>query len=143
MVTIPTAEEDTVGYCISLSEVEFRIKSVNKLPALRALKELARATQAAGATLAWVDLDEVLDADSIGEAMRAFSYEVDVERETEDVVGLEFEGEKLGDEKKMLDAIAPHVEPGSYLQVQGEDGEMWRWVFDGVTCAERRPTVTW
>lgn len=57
---------------------------------------------------------------------------------------LEFHGEKLRDSAlEALRAIAPFVAAGSYVEMMGEDNAMWRWVFDGVTVHELRPTITW
>lgn len=40
-----------------------------------------------------------------------------------------------------LSAVAPFVEPGSYLEWAGAD--RWRHVFDGTTCRIVRPTLVW
>lgn len=34
-------------------------------------------------------------------------------------------------------------EPGSYIEMRGEDGALWRWVFDGKTCKEITAKITW
>lgn len=36
----------------------------------------------------------------------------------------------------MFNTIAPFVEKDSYIQVSGEEGDSWRWVFNGTTCEE-------
>lgn len=54
------------------------------------------------------------------------------------VTGISFEGESQdGTEEEMFQAIAPFVEADSYIEMQGEDGEIWRWIFDGTTCVEK------
>ena len=59
------------------------------------------------------------------------------------VTGISFDGERQdGTETAMFDSIAPFVEPGSYIEMQGEDGEVWRWVFDGVNCIEKNAEIT-
>lgn len=45
-----------------------------------------------------------------------------------------FNGEKAGDDEILFDAIAPFVKDGSYIEMRGEDGECWRWVFDSGKC---------
>ena len=40
-------------------------------------------------------------------------------------------------------AIAPYVEAGSYIEMYGEDGDKWRYVFDGKTVKEVYPKVEW
>jgi hypothetical protein len=54
-----------------------------------------------------------------------------------------FEGEKAGDEDRIFKTIAPYVSADSYLEMRGEDGDLWRWVFDGKTCRSIRPTIVW
>jgi len=49
-----------------------------------------------------------------------------------DVVHIEFVGEKYRDYvENALVALAPFVDPGSWIEMQGEDHERWRWRFDG------------
>lgn len=51
--------------------------------------------------------------------------------------------EKLYDQLNFLKAIASYVGVGSYIEMQGEDGAVWRWVFDGITCKEVWPKIIW
>ena len=53
-----------------------------------------------------------------------------------------FEGEKYGDDDLIFNAIAPYVEDGSYIQMNGEDGAIWRWVFENGKCVEKQATIT-
>lgn len=56
--------------------------------------------------------------------------------------GISFEGENQdGTEHEMFNAIAPFVEPGSYIEMQGEDGAIWRWVFQDDTCIEKAAEI--
>jgi len=59
------------------------------------------------------------------------------------IIDLTFFGEKYGDDLIMLNAIAPWVKPGSYIEMSGEDGSMWRWAFDGSQCKEVYPKIEW
>lgn len=47
------------------------------------------------------------------------------------------DGKRYDDDGVFAD-IAPFVEAGSYVQYLGEDGESWRFVFDGKTCKEKK-----
>ena len=49
------------------------------------------------------------------------------------LIDLDFEEEYSTDEKAWLSEIAPFVEPGSSLDMEGEDSCAWRWYFDGKT----------
>lgn len=42
-----------------------------------------------------------------------------------------------------FDVFARFVERGSYIEMAGEDGQLWRMVFDGEHCREVYPTLLW
>lgn len=46
-------------------------------------------------------------------------------------------------EQAMFSALAPYVKAGSFIQMSGEENEIWRWVFDGATCVMKKPTISW
>ena len=74
-------------------------------------------------------------AKTLMEAMAAWRWEIE-ENESGDVISLNYTGEKLGDEQYLFGAIAPYVEKGSFIDMQGEDGAIWRWAFDGKELKE-------
>ena len=53
-----------------------------------------------------------------------------------------FDGEKLGDDAILFEAIAPYVKKGSFIEMNGEDGCIWQWQFNGKTCIEKAATVS-
>jgi len=60
------------------------------------------------------------------------------------VIDLDFAGDKLAyDEDKMFQKIAPFVEDGSFIEMRGEDGAMWRWVFSDGKVREIKSKVIW
>lgn len=59
------------------------------------------------------------------------------------IIDLDFTGEKLWDHEKMCEQIAPFVEDGSYIEMHGEDGAMWRWVFQNGAFHEIEANITW
>jgi hypothetical protein len=58
-------------------------------------------------------------------------------------VRIHFEGEKIGQEDLLFEAIAPWVRDGSYIEMSGEDDAMWRWFFHAGECHEVTPTIIW
>lgn len=154
-----------MGYCMSLMDEAFRIPANRKAEALAAIKALANDTQAmnggeysggkyggqkVNAWYSWVDTDEFANASTLKEAMQAWRWEIiqvpdnsPVEAQADDVIGISFNGEKLGQDDVMLRAIAPFVEDGSYIQMQGEDGEIWRWVFRDGQLKEIQANIAW
>lgn len=142
-----------MGYCMSQRDASFRIKGKNRAKALDAIKALAsQEDRMSGGSwsggvqrerwFSWVTTAEFRDARTLEDAMWAWRWEIEGD-EGGDVDSIMFGGEKLGDDTVLLGAIAPYVEPGSYIEMQGEDGSLWRWVFDGRTCQEKSATLTW
>ena len=118
-----------MGYCMKQRNSNFYV--VDEEAALEAIKGLAGKETMGPEHFSWVDTREFLYADTFEEAMNAWRWETD-----SDWKYILFTGEKLGDDNLLFDAIAPYVEAGSYIEMLGEDGQIWRWIFDGKTCRE-------
>jgi hypothetical protein len=56
---------------------------------------------------------------------------------------LNFTGNKSWKELDIFQAIAPYVKAGSFIEMSGEDGAIWRFQFNGKTCIENYPAITW
>lgn len=126
-----------MGYCVSMRESDFKIKKENTSKALEIIKGLVRE----GEEFRWVSNEVLLEAENLKEALEEFGYDV-IEDEKELEI-FDFINEKEGDELTMFKAIAPVVEEGSYIEMYGEDGDTWRWVFENGKCIEKRPKVEW
>jgi hypothetical protein len=46
-----------------------------------------------------------------------------------------------GDDVEILNSIAKYVVPKSYIQFVGEDGSVFRFIFDGEKCEEKYPKI--
>jgi hypothetical protein len=129
-----------MGYCISQGETQFHIKAAHKAAALAAVRRLARDERAMsrGSSqgdrwYSWVTTDDFYLAKTLEVALSAWRWDATIHGNTHDIVGLQFNGEKSGDDEVLFSAIAPFVTDGSYIQMSGEDGAVWRWVFKGAT----------
>jgi hypothetical protein len=130
-------------------ESHFFIKAANKSKALEAIRALAEDESKMGGGswgshgcsrhFSWVTTDEFYLAKTLEVAFEAWRYEAHADEKTGDVVGISFNGEKLGDDPVLWRAVAPFVEHGSYLQMAGEDGMVWRWVFNNGKMEEVHP----
>ena len=135
-----------MGYCMEQQDSNFTIKPSNVAGALASIKALAgkeTITDSSGRHYSWVSTKDFVKAETLSEAMNAWRWHVTCDEETGEVENILFEGEKIGDEDALFGAIAPFVEPDSYIEMQGEDGTLWRWVFDGKTCTEKKATISW
>ena len=59
------------------------------------------------------------------------------------VYDIEFVCDKWSDDNIFFDVFAQFVEKGSYIEIVGEDNQLWRMVFDGEHCREVYPTILW
>jgi len=134
-----------MGYCMEQIDSDFMIKAENVKAALQAIKKLAgkeTIKDGSGGHFSWVETSDFVKAKTLDKAMDAWRWEItgpepeDPENDPAEFDAITFNGEKLGDDAILFNAIAPYVEKGSYIEMQGEDGSRWRWVFDGKKCKE-------
>ena len=137
------------------TDCDFMIKACNVEKAHQAILDLQHAVgQKEFGHYDWVDLDKVNEALDFKEAIEEWRWVVEMEAQDtkqidpkdltaehfdpqpkdtrQNVIGIEFNGDKLGDDMLLLDAIAPYVEEGSWVAMDGQEG-CWVWDFhDGI-----------
>lgn len=79
---------------------------------------------------------------TLAEAIEEWGYTTSTDDEGDTYID-GFIGEKIGQEEVLWDTLAPYVEAGSTLDIMGEDGETWRWHFDGQKCVQRSGKVVY
>lgn len=137
-----------MGYNMRQSAASFKVKKENKAAVVKALQEMP------DDDYAYMDGSDWRDLNNIPDILGEWGWNVKMEQtktvengdeiiRTGDVIGISFAGESIGDEHKMFQAIAPFVEPGSFIEMTGEDGSTWRWIFDGSTCEQKSPSIEW
>jgi len=123
----------------------FSILTENKDKALEAIKGLMgqeTIKDSGGRHFSWVRTNEFFSAADLERAFSAWRWETDCD-DAGNLISIEFQGEKAGDDKIFFDAIAPYVVSGSYIEMQGEDGCLWRWSFKKGKCTEKNAKITW
>ena len=89
----------------------------------------------------FVEEENVARANNFKDAAEAFRWDMWVDDEG-DIYGTMFNGEKYtGSEQTFFNTIAPYVREGSYIEMQGEEGEMWKWYFNGMECMEYQAQI--
>lgn len=138
-----------MGYYMHQRDQKFKIKAENKPAALEAIKNLAvnekkisKICFGDSAHYAWVN-DNFISRSCLEEALQDWRWVVDVAPQTKDIIAIYFDGEKLGDEEVLFDAIAPFVEKDSYIDMEGEESCIWKWHFTGNECIEEEAEIIW
>ena len=127
---------------MSQNECSFRMDAKDFDKALKAIQALHGAESIAdsgGRHFSWVG-DKFHEINDFEEMMQEWRWRLELD--TVGACGIQFEGEKIGDDQALFDAIAPWVKKGSYIEMHGEDGAIWRWTFDGEKCIEKSAKIT-
>lgn len=127
-----------MGMKMSQLGASFKIKRAHRKRALAAIQALP------AAKYRWVD-EDFRDCKTIGSMLEAWGWSVETNVHG-DIFNITFERSKIGDEDGLFKAIAPHVEAGSWIEVECEGvvgHDRFRWVFDGETCARDYDEDTW
>ncbi len=124
-------------YCMQQRGQRFTMKPNLKADALAAIKASAKErAQSADATHEHRSFAETIsNLETVEEALEAWSWQL--MDNGDGTSWLECLGDALCDDRLLFDAIAPFVEAGSFIEMSGEDGTLWRWHFDGKQCEEQ------
>lgn len=125
-----------MGFYMHQVDARFFIPEKNVKKALKAVKKLKRA-----GGYSWVSEDFYLK-NSLPTILAEWRWAVETDDDG-NITHIAFEGEKLGDEVTLFNALAPFVKAGSYIEMHGDEETMWRWVFENGEMIEKNPTVTW
>ena len=128
-----------MGYCMVQTDCKF------KIPAEHLENSIAAVMMATPAyPIDKVKLDESLSLVAKLNRIIEEGWCFSVIGDGHNVIKVCFDGEKLHTETSTwMEAIAPFVENGSYIEMCGEDGDQWRWVFNNGTMKEIRPKTIW
>ena len=133
-----------MGYCMTQRDSMFTIKAENTKEALNAIKELAGSEtieDSGGRHFSWVD-NNYVNAETLEDALRAWRWIVEPDGNG-DINYIYFNGEKLGDDEVLFNALAPFIDDDCFIEMSGEDGALWRWCFENGECKERFANISW
>ena len=100
----------------------------------------------------WVDMDRVRSAEQLVDAVRSWRWDARVLEDGEynasvgavgDIIVDGFYGDKSGDDHVLFGALAPFVNDGDSIEMMGEDGARWRWLFRGGKCVEQAGRIVY
>jgi len=126
-----------------MSDSKIFIKNEVKKDALKALKIFGNECIKNNKDLRWVNIKyDILEPETLEEALENLRYECEND-EFGNIIDLDFCGEKLGDDLEIFNSIAKFFNEGSYIEMYGEDGCSWRWIFKDGQCNEVYPKINW
>lgn len=129
-----------MGYCIELEESTIGITKDNSVKMMDMLVDYINNNKV---YWSWVNEEYIAGAcieHIFEEVMEEFRYPV---YEEDGIYKIEyFSGEKLGDDYEIFSLIAPYINDG-YIEMCGEDGLRWRWIFKNGICEEKYPEIEW
>ena len=128
-----------MGYHMSLTDQNFFIDKKHIQTIVDKVKENAEKFQGAYSQA----VDDAKRVENLDDALGMGHFAPDID-EGGNINYLDFVGEKKGwGEEELFEIIAPYVQKDSFLQFSGEDGALWRYVFDGKTVREIEPEIIW
>lgn len=145
-----------MGYNVTMRGANFTIPADKLDAACQAMKDLNKrdelktggsftfnpdGTPKRKPCFAWMpeDYDETMH--TAAEILMALGFEVSAE-EGEDLHLLGY-SDKTGSESVFLAALAPFVPAGSFVNWEGEDGELWQDYFDGASVTTKEGSVVY
>lgn len=135
-----------MGYCIYQQDQNFFIKKEDFDDVIGAIKSLKGEEtidfDSGPPHFSWVSTENFMGCDNIEGIFYEWRWQLGFDNDG-NADSIYFEGEKLGDDIIFLNKIAKYVDNGSpyykedcFIEMRGEDGDMWRWVFVGDKCIE-------
>lgn len=111
--------------CITQEDSKIKIKSEDIPKVLKALKEETGEH--------FYSIKDAFDT-------FCFSFEED---EEDNIIDVNFEGECYYDQDVLFNTIAPWVEKNSYVSFYGEEGDHFRFFFNGKECVEEQAVISY
>lgn len=132
-----------MGYYIHVTEVQFTIPKKNLDTALSIVKDLntnprhaehKRSGSTEQRTYAWMPVNYHETVTSAKEVFELLGFETEL---NDHGLALTYYDDKAGNEDLFLSAVSGLVDPGSYIEWAGDDGEQWRLDFNGESMTHR------
>ena len=132
-----------MSYCMQQRSQQFVLRPDSKVKALEAIKNAAneKAERRNASHHDQSFAEEMNQTKTLEEAIVAWGWQLDDLGDGD--YRIECLGNGLGDDHRLFEAIAPFVVAGSFIEMSGEDGTIWRWYFDGKQCEEQLGRVVY
>lgn len=139
-----------MGYCMHMEQSTFSMPRANKGEAFRRMRALGqrddlksggsyRNGKVISRHFAWMAADFADHVHTVEDIFDVLRFPA-TEDASQNLVINDFDGEKVGDENVFFNAISDLAT--GYIEMVGEDGYHWRWVFGGEKLEEQAGTIT-
>ena len=115
---------------MDLTEHSFKIKKEYEQNIIESLQNFAKSKTG---RIMWVDKQPLLESNTLLEVFDEIRYSLKTDINGDYELD-EFIGEKLGDDLEIFNSIAMYIEPDSFIEFEGEDGDVFRFLFNGEEC---------
>lgn len=127
-----------MSYSVSMRSSSFRISKEKFGEALKAI----RAFFEEPAHDEYVELSNIIGCCDAGDIINALAnarwY---CGQDSKGICSIKFIGSKLGVDDQLFCILAPFVEDGSFIEMEGEEKNLWRWKFENGTCIDEQGRV--
>jgi hypothetical protein len=127
-----------MGVAALLLKSNVEIDKANFAAALKAIQGIPR-KDSADSEYAFVE-EGYREAISLHGALMKWRWEPNYCND-ENIVGLDFLGEKLGDDDVLFATISPFVKDNSEICMASDQGVVWRWLFRGGVAVMQQGTI--
>lgn len=124
-------------------DAEFFIHSCNKADCLERIKKMEPNKNEMSDGFAFILPEHYKNADTLEQALQGWRWNPKTDEGTKHITGINFGSNYFGDEIELFIAIAPFVKVGSFIEMEGENDERWRWFFIGTTCIVKQGKQVW
>lgn len=130
-----------MGYHIEQVDSDFFV-AADAIPSLiETVHKLAESGRYSWVRYSWVENGDI-DPNNVEDLFRCWRWNIELDKHG-NIVGIGFDGEKLGDDEVFFKEIAPFVKHDSFIEMRGEDNAMWRWKFSNGKLKELYPEIIW
>ena len=119
-----------MGYHMTQRDSRFRLPRCHFKAALVAVRQLLSAP-------IYAYPDNPSKQRSLPRVLRELGWEVEQDAKTGDITSILFIGEKAHEDLELFKVLAPFVKARSFIAMDGEDGCLWRWWFNGQSVSEQ------
>lgn len=143
-----------MGYYVNTVSTNFMLKKKNLKKAYKAMCKLNEQDELktggswgeGGKQLktwfAWMDPDYPKTCKTAQEIIEQLGFDIET-NDKGDIINLMYDN-KTGAEEYFMESIAPYVEPGSYIEWQGEGAyDYYKYEFNGKTMEIKRGTIVY